>query len=78
VAIGSRFEHVTNQEDRAAEIAEHGHAASGVSRADRVANAAFIGAELAVGGAARVLDPHPRARHLAGQVCEPTCELGAV
>jgi hypothetical protein len=35
---------VTNQEDRAAEIAEHGHAASDVSAADRVANAAFIGA----------------------------------
>jgi hypothetical protein len=69
---------VTDREDRAAEVAEDDDSGALVGAVDRIADAALVGPERTVGGAAGVLDAHVGAGHLPRELRQPPRKLRAV
>src|SRR5256885_9261756 len=76
--VRAALEDVAHRDDRAAQVAERDHAVALFGSAYRVADAAVVGAQGAGGRPARRLDPDLGARHLAGQLRQPTREVRAV
>src|SRR4051794_120469 len=68
VPIAVALEHMADGEDRAAEVADHDDAVTGVRASDGVADAIVVGAEAAVGQPTGVLDRHFGAGHLRGKL----------
>src|SRR3954447_15575679 len=78
VAVGPAGEQRADGEDGGAEVAEHADAATAAARTrDRVAHAVLVGAQAAVGPAARRLDGNGVAGHLRGQLRDPPREAPA-
>jgi hypothetical protein len=72
------LKHVTNGQDRAAEVAEDDDALTLVCRANRGTHAVLVGPEAAVRQAAGRLDPHVGPGHLRRQRGEALRKLRAV
>ena len=72
------LEHVADGEDRAAQVGQHHHAATGVGTPDGLLDAVGAGAQAALRVTAGGLDPDIGPRHLTGHRGQPSRELRAV
>jgi hypothetical protein len=76
--IALALEHMPDGENGATDVTEDDHSVASIRPADRVPHEAVVGAQRAVGRAARDLDPDLWACHLAGQIRHAARKVGAM
>ncbi len=76
--VALALQHVTDRENRAAQITKDDHTIALVGAADGIADQRIVGAERAFGATAGDLDPDLGPGHLAGQLGNSTREIGAM